>query len=506
MKPIQVQPPIPLGQAMSLPMVIARSALPFLVTVVMAIVLHFGLGKWLDEYDQGLVKSVGINVMLAVSLTLVNGFTGQFSIGHAGFLGVGGYVAGSVTYYLTHAFYGDSETHGGMLSGTSLNVDAASLPFYASGDLLFVGSIIAGGVVAAIVGYLVGLPSLRLRGDYLAIVTLGFGEIVRVLIQRTGNVVQPKMLPWNQVYPGGAPPPPDGVTSVLAYEFTKTDAVTGLSTPVYQAVADTNWFEVAPRVGGALGFSATPDYTSIFWVVLFMGITLVVASRLKRSTFGRAFLSIREDEIASEAMGVDTVKYKVRAFVIAAFFAGMAGALYAHFKSMNPSEIGFSKSFDIVIMVVLGGLGSISGAMIAAIIVTLLPEWLRSATITVGNLFFALGVSSLTGVGATTAAMMIFDKSKPSKRALAITALGCALFAMFVLSKLFGWSFAQQEVEFKDFRLIIFALCLILIMIFRPQGLLGVREIWDKSLWRDFIGFFSRIVGHKASAARGGKP
>ncbi|MFO0858630.1 MAG: branched-chain amino acid ABC transporter permease [Phycisphaerales bacterium] len=434
MKPIAVQPPIPLGQAMSLPMVIARSALPFLATVIIALILHFGLGKWLDEYDQGLVKSVGINVMLAVSLTLVNGFTGQFSIGHAGFLGVGGYVAGSITYYLTHAIYGDSETHGGLLSGTSLNVDPTSLPLYASGDALFVGSIIAGGVVAAIVGYLVGLPSLRLRGDYLAIVTLGFGEIVRVLIQRTGNVVQPKMLPWNQVYPGG--PSPEGVTSVLAYEFTKIDPTTGVSQPVYQAVTDTSWFEVAPRVGGALGFSATPDYTSIFWVVLFMGITLVVASRLKRSTFGRAFLSIREDEIASEAMGVDTVKYKVRAFVIAAFFAGMAGALYAHFKSMNPNEIGFSRSFDIVIMVVLGGLGSISGAMIAAVIVTLLPEWLRGL---------------------------------------------------------------------DQYRMIIWALSLILMMIFRPQGLLGVREIWDRALWRDVANFFGRITG-KRKAMQGGKP
>lgn len=390
-----------------------------------------------------------------------------------------------------------------MLSGTSLNVDPTALPWYAGGDALFVGSIIAGGIVAAIVGYLVGLPSLRLRGDYLAIVTLGFGEIVRVLIQRTGNVVQPRMLPWNQVYPGG--PPPEGITSVLAYEFTKTDPTTGLSQPVYQAVSDTSWFEVAPRVGGALGFSATPDYTSIFWVVLCMGITLVVASRLKRSTFGRAFLSIREDEIASEAMGVDTVKYKVRAFVIAAFFAGMAGALYAHFKSMNPNEIGFSRSFDIVIMVVLGGLGSISGAMIAAVIVTLLPEWLRSASMSLSSVLTYVGGVLFVGVGATTLAAAYFKMSKGSKRAWTVTAIALGLLVVGLLGKIMKWSFMNQMVEFKDFRLIIFALCLILIMIFRPQGLLGVREVWDRVLWHDVVQFFARVTG-KAKAARGGKP
>jgi branched-chain amino acid transport system permease protein len=197
-------------------------------------------------------------------------------------------------------------------------------------------------------------------------------------------------------------------------------------------VSDANWFEIAPRVGGSLGFSAVPDYTSIFWVVLFAGVTIAVASRIKRSTFGRAFLSIREDEIASEAMGVDTVRYKVRAFVIAAFFAGLAGGLFAHFKSMNPNEIGFARSFDIVIMVVLGGLGSISGASIAAIIVTLLPEWLRGL---------------------------------------------------------------------DQYRMIIWALALILMMIFRPQGLLGVREIWDKALWQGLVRFIKR---DKSSPKAGG--
>ncbi len=419
MKPVQVSSVPLIVQPMSLPVLVARSALPFLVSLLFALVMHFGVGRLLDDYDRGLVMSVGINVMLAVSLTMVNGFTGQFSIGHAGFLGVGGYVAGSITYYGSQQLFGSASTHGSLFSGTTLDIDPATLGWFGPGDFLFVGSLLAGGVVAAMVGYLVGLPSLRLRGDYLAIVTLGFGEIVRVLVQRTGGVLRPSQIAWQQVYPGESLPShlPADTTTVLAYAFEKVKP-NGVYETVYQAVSETSWFEVAPRVGGALGFSAVPDYSSVFWVMLLMGITLAIASRIKRSTFGRAFLSIREDEIASEAMGVDTVKYKVRAFVLAAFFAGLAGGLFAHFKSMNPSEIGFARSFDIVIMVVLGGLGSISGATIAAVIVTLLPEWLRGL---------------------------------------------------------------------DQYRMIIWALALILMMIFRPRGLLGVREIWEKALWAGLV-------------------
>jgi branched-chain amino acid transport system permease protein len=163
----------------------------------------------------------------------------------------------------------------------------------------------------------------------------------------------------------------------------------------------------------------------LFWVFLFAFVTLLVAYRLKKGTFGRAFLSIREDEIASEAMGVNTTRYKVWAFVIAAFFAGIAGGLFAHTLGvgLSPQAAGFQKSFDIIIMVVLGGLVSISGATIAAVVVTLLPEYLRPVA---------------------------------------------------------------------EYRMIIFALSLILMMIFRPQGLLGVRELWDKALWRDAASFFTR--------------
>ncbi len=271
-------------------------------------------------------------------------------------MAVGGYVAGAVTYYGSFVMWGSAAVHGGFLGG---------------GDLLFLAGCVVGGLFAAGAGYLVGLPSLRLRGDYLAIVTLGFGEILRVLLQQTGDVIF-------------------------------------VAAQVEQASA----FTLATSLGGALGFSGIPFYTTVFWVYVMLAVLLIVAFRLKESSEGRAFLSIRENEIAAEAMGIDTTRYKVRAFVLAAFFAGIAGALFAHETgtTLNPRELGFQKSFDIVIMVVLGGMGSISGALLAAALLTVLPELLR---------------------------------------------------------------------EFSDWRLVVYALTLIVMMRVRPQGLFGIREIWE---------------------------
>jgi branched-chain amino acid transport system permease protein len=255
------------------------------------------------------------------------------------------------------------------------------------GDLLFLGGCVCGALVAAGAGYIVGLPSLRLRGDYLAIVTLGFGEIVRVLLQRTGDVL----------------------TSAEAVEKASVGTL-------------------ATSLGGSLGFSGLPYYTDLFWVYLFVTITVVVALHLKFSSYGRAFLSIRENEIAAEAVGVNTTKLKVRAFVLAAAFAGIAGGLFAHEvgTSLNPRELGFQKSFDIVIMVVLGGMGSVSGAVLAAIVLTLLPEALRG---------------------------------------------------------------------FSEFRMPIYALALILMMILRPQGILGLKEIWE-------LPWFTRRRARNAEVAK----
>lgn len=243
-----------------------------------------------NQYFLQIALFAGINIILAISLNLVNGFTGQFSLGHAGFMAVGAYASSVI-----------------------------SLQFGAAGNTgMFVVALIAGGLVSAIFGALVGIPSLRLRGDYLAIVTLGFGEIIRVIIQ---NV-----------------------------DF----------------------------LGGARGLTGIPKFTGIGWVLGFAAITLFVVSNLVRSTYGKGFLAVRDDEIAAEAMGVDTTRYKVVAFVTGAFFAGLAGALYAHQVTyITPSQFGFVKSIEIVVMVIVGGMGHNLGVLISAILLTILPEVLR---------------------------------------------------------------------------------------------------------------------------------
>src|SRR5262249_32845629 len=214
-------------------------------------------------------------------------------------------------------------------------------------DLLV--SLVAGGLLAAAAGWLVGLPSLRLRGDYLAIVTLGFGEIIRVLI--------------------------------LNIE----------------------------AIGGARGLPGIPAYSNFFWGFGAVGTVVLLARNLAHSTYGRALFAIRDDEVAAESLGVDTTKFKVLAFVLGAFFAGVAGGLFAHFLSyLNPSSFTFLKSIEVIAMVVLGGMGSISGSVIAAIVLTLLPEVLRPV---------------------------------------------------------------------KEFRMVLYSLMLIVLMITRPQGLMGTREL-----------------------------
>ena len=344
-----------------------RGLVPLAAGFALAVAMQFAVGPVAGPFAVKLLMDIGINVILAVSLNLVNGFTGQFSIGHAGFMAVGGYVAGAITYYGSFLLWGNAQVHAGALTGA---------------DLLYVGACIAGAIVAAGAGYLVGLPSLRLRGDYLAIVTLGFGEILRVMLQRTGDVL------------------------TTADEVKKASVAT-----------------LATSVGGSLGFSGIPYYTNLFYVYAFVTITVVVALHLKFSSYGRAFLSIRENEIAAEAVGINTTKLKIRAFVLAAAFAGIAGGLFAHEvgTSLNPRELGFQKSFDIVIMVVLGGMGSVSGAILAAIVLTLLPEALRG---------------------------------------------------------------------FSEFRMPIYALALILMMILRPQGILGLKEIWE-------LAWFKKRRGHE---------
>ena len=273
------------------------------LALLAALLAAYGLQQYADHFDPyylDVLTGVGINVILAVSLNLVNGYTGQFSLGHAGFMSVGAYLSAAVTLLLGPRLLGDD-------GGTAFQQGA-----------LFLAALLAGGLVSALFGFLVGFPTLRLRGDYLAIVTLGFGEIIRVTFQ---NV-----------------------------EF----------------------------LGGALGLNGIPPYTTIFWVLAFVAITVFVITCLVHSTYGRGFLATHDDEIAAAAVGLNTTRYKIVAFVIGAFFAGIAGGLYGHFKlTITPTGFDFTKSIEIVVMVILGGMGNTVGVILAAILLTLLPEVLR---------------------------------------------------------------------------------------------------------------------------------
>jgi branched-chain amino acid transport system permease protein len=270
----------------------------------------------------------GIAIIMAVSLNLVNGFTGQFSIGHAGFQAVGAYASAALTVYAHNTLFANLPKDG-VLPNTFAG--------FLAGAPAMLAAMLMGGLLSALIGYIVGLPSLRLRGDYLAIVTLGFGEIIRVIVENTDAV-------------GG----PRGFTG----QYFPTGKVT------------------------------IPAVANFFWVYGVVILVILVARRLRFSVEGLKYLSVREDEIAAKAMGIDTTQVKVNAFVLGAFFAGVAGALFAHFdQNVQSTSFGFVRSFDFVTMVVLGGLGSITGSVLAAAVLTALPEILRNSLSSLGPQF-----------------------------------------------------------------------------------------------------------------------
>jgi branched-chain amino acid transport system permease protein len=302
-------------------------------------VVEYGFGPFqINPYYARILNLIGINITLAVSLNLINGLAGQFSIGHAGFMAVGGYTATYLTVY-----HGDQIAS--LLGSTLANAAGSSIAM--------ITSLIAGACAAAMAGLAVGIPSLRLKGDYLAIVTLGFGEIIRVVIL---NI---------------------------------------------------------PAVGGATGFTDAIPITNFFWIFSMAILSIVVVRNIASSTFGRALSAIRSDEIAAEAMGVNTTRYKVLAFVISAALAGVAGGLSGQLfaNPLNPQNLNFVKSIEVVVMIVLGGIGSTTGAVFGAATLTILPEALRG-----------------------------LDR------------------------------------QFPGLRMVVYALLLILLMIFRPQGIFGRRE------------------------------
>ena len=297
-------------------------------------------GISVSAYFVQILCLAGINVILAVSLNLPSGFAGQFSLGHAGFMAIGAYASA----YTTVTF------------GERMQAAVGFLPEFGRESVLLLVSLAVGALLAAVAGFFVGVPSLRLRGDYLAIVTLGFGEMIRVII---------------------------------------------LNIDV---------------VGGARGYSGIAKIANFFWIWLFAAVSIAVVHRIVRSSFGRTLIAIREDEIAAEAMGVDTTRSKVTSFVVSAALTGIAGGLFGHYLMyINTNSFSFLKSFDMIIMIVIGGLGSITGSVLGAFVFIGLSEALR---------------------------------------------------------------------ELGDYRVVFFALLLIVIMRVRPQGILGHRELLDLLRWR----------------------
>lgn len=303
-------------------------------------------GGVLSGYYSKVVVKIGIYIILAVSLNVATGYLGQLPLGHAGFMAVGAYAS--------------------AIFMTRLGL---------RGQGAFAVAAVLGGLAAALAGFIIGIPALRLKGDYLAIITLGFGEIIRVILTNLDDV--------------------------LGFSFT----------------------------GGAGGLLGIPKTTNFLNTFLWVGITCFLIHTLMKSRHGRAIYAIRENEIAAEASGIPVTAYKTFAFVVSAFFAGVAGALYSGYLGiLKPDNFKFMTSIEILVMVVLGGMGSMLGSVVSAAVLTALPEALR---------------------------------------------------------------------VFSDWRMIAYALLLILVMIFKPSGLMGQ---YDFSMKRSLEALLNGDLIHKWKA------
>ena len=333
----------------------------------------------ITRYQSTILQQVGFYIIMAVSLNIAVGYLGQLPLGHAGFMSVGGYGCAIFISYLMGVFgleYADMST----TTPAVLFVFAAGLVF--------------GGLCAALCGLIIGIPALRLKGDYLAIITLGFSEIIRVIMNNIDNV--------------------------LGFELT----------------------------GGAMGLTGIPKYTNFVRVFVVVGICLFLIHTMMKSRHGRAILAIRDNEIAAESVGVRTTYYKTLGFVVSAFFAGVGGGLYAGcIGVLAPKQFGFMKSIEILVMVVLGGMGSMFGSVVSASVLTILPEALRS---------------------------------------------------------------------FSDYRMVVYAVVLILMMIFRPKGLFGsydfslsriLERIWNRDFpWKGKFGGGKKGTDDAVAGASEGTP
>lgn len=361
------------------------------------------------SFEQRLVVLAGIYVTLAVSLNLINGITGQFSIGHAAFYQVGAYTAG----YLSKAFF-----------------DRQPL----AAPVWIVAMIVAGAVAASLAGFVVGLPSLRLKGDYLAIVTLGFGEIIRIVTQ---NI---------------------------------------------------------PAIGGASGMGVQPK-AQMIWLTWLLAVVCIAACRnMLRTAHGLPFLAVRDDEVASAAMGVNVTRTKVVAFVLGSGFAGAAGALLAHFEGfIIPTMFTMEVSFIILTMVVLGGTGSITGSILAGVLLFYLPELLRSLGLVPMPSLIASIVCVIAAVVALRKIGELFHGGRAAKAALILGTIAAAVLMVFLLRIPLALipSVGQASVEGSKLRLVVFAATLIILMLLRPQGIFAHHEF--------SLDWLARVFGRKRS-------
>jgi len=309
---------------------------------------NFVLAESIQVVYVDYINLCGIAIILAVGLNVINGLTGQFSLGHAGFMAVGAFAGAYISIMLTYG-----------------KIESGPLAIAGLGPFIF--SMVISGLVAACVGALFGAPTLRLKGDYLAIATLGFAEITRIALTAQDEIGGPtglKRIPKMPLLPG------------------------------------------AERWDGG---------TSTFWIYAVVCSVVLFSFHLQRSTYGRALLCIRENELAAETMGIRASRLKVMAFVYGAFWAGIAGCLYAHYQhSVRPDDFTSVRSIEVVVMLVLGGLGSLTGAVIGAVVVTLLPQFLRPA---------------------------------------------------------------EEALNVQGLSMVVYALMLIVLMLFRPQGIFGQREL-----------------------------
>ena len=398
-----------------------KKKVAFLILTATALIISYLLAQdfsegLVNDYYKNIIILIGINIILATSLNLINGFTGQFSLGHAGFMAVGGYFSITIATYFAPFWQN--------LFGKGIFGEA----------ITFIILLFFSGCAAALVGVVVGVPSLRLKGDYLAIITLGFSEIIRVILQGLDVV-------------GGA----QSFSIVYMYEngtksLQSVDKLGDMPFTVYQV----------------------PKYTNFFWTYFIVIIVIFVVYNLIKSTYGKGFIAVKDDEVAAESMGVNTTKYKIIAFVTGAFFAGIGGALLGHHtQTLMPEDFNFMRSVEIVVMVILGGMGSIYGVIIAAILLTILPELLRDPEISIVVIFslpYLLFVYRFFNL----------KKEKFGKVKVSIILLISTI--IFVIAIYFALPLMIDNIpNISTLRVIIYALLLIMIMLNRPQGLFGQK-------------------------------